>query len=168
MKVYIVTSGEYSDYHIDRVFSTRKKAQEFLDHIGKAGFNIEEYDVDEKTPRGVFSYQVIIPDYSGRKTRVSLQEPFTEYEKDAFRYTLDPYNEAYCFNIQAKDAPHAIKIASERLMQIRAMKYLFPRLYDECVRSVHRRAALNIPIMSTPWYNYRTKEIVLKEGEYII
>jgi len=30
-KVFVVTSGEYSDYRIDRVFSTRKKALEYLD-----------------------------------------------------------------------------------------------------------------------------------------
>lgn len=30
MKVYIVTSGSYSDYHIDRVFLSENKAHEYL------------------------------------------------------------------------------------------------------------------------------------------
>jgi hypothetical protein len=30
-KIFIVTTGEYSDYSIDRVFSTRQKALEYLD-----------------------------------------------------------------------------------------------------------------------------------------
>ena len=30
-KVYIVTDGEYSDYHIESCFSTKKKAQEYID-----------------------------------------------------------------------------------------------------------------------------------------
>lgn len=57
MKVYIVTQGQYSDYHIEQVFSTREKAQEYLDHIGNGNdADIDEYNIDEETPRGVFAY----------------------------------------------------------------------------------------------------------------
>ena len=35
MKVYLVSTGEYSDYHIVGVFSTHEKAQEYID-INKA------------------------------------------------------------------------------------------------------------------------------------
>ena len=31
MQVYVVTSGEYSDYRIDAIFSTAEKAQEYID-----------------------------------------------------------------------------------------------------------------------------------------
>lgn len=31
MQVYVVTSGEYSDYGINAIFSTREKAQEYVD-----------------------------------------------------------------------------------------------------------------------------------------
>ena len=30
MQVYVVTSGEYSDYGIDAIFSTAEKAQEYV------------------------------------------------------------------------------------------------------------------------------------------
>ena len=51
-KVYIVTSGEYSDYHIDAVFTTREKAEQFCAVHNTCErysnfYNIEEYDVDE-------------------------------------------------------------------------------------------------------------------------
>lgn len=50
-KVYIVTSGEYSDYHIDACFSTKQKAQEFIRNAEKTEElwdrpRIEEWDLD--------------------------------------------------------------------------------------------------------------------------
>ena len=46
-KIYIVTSGEYSDYTIERVFSTKEKANEFIQQHG-TDYRIEEYVVDEE------------------------------------------------------------------------------------------------------------------------
>lgn len=49
-KVYIVTEGEYSDYHIEEVFSTRKKAEEFIEKYKEVEEywygEIEEYEID--------------------------------------------------------------------------------------------------------------------------
>lgn len=44
-KVYIVTSGEYSDYHIDAVFASREKAEAYIKIKDKAKW--EEYEHDE-------------------------------------------------------------------------------------------------------------------------
>ena len=52
-KVYIVTSGEYSDYGIDRVFSTEEKAKEWVDVITSmygGNYNIEQYELDAPIP----------------------------------------------------------------------------------------------------------------------
>lgn len=52
-KVYIVTSGEYSDYGIDRVFSTEEKAKEWVDVITSmygGNYNIEQYKLDAPIP----------------------------------------------------------------------------------------------------------------------
>ena len=52
-KVYIVTSGEYSDYGIDRVFSTEEKAKEWIDIITSmygGNYNIEQYELDAPIP----------------------------------------------------------------------------------------------------------------------
>lgn len=51
-KIYIITSGEYSDYGIDCCFSTQEKAKEFLEFINKekgnawSKYRIEEYPLD--------------------------------------------------------------------------------------------------------------------------
>lgn len=50
MKVYVVTSGEYSDYHIDGVFDDLNKAEIYVATIeDKYGDNarIEEFDTEE-------------------------------------------------------------------------------------------------------------------------
>ena len=52
-KVYIVTSGEYSGYGIDRVFSTEEKAKEWVDVITSmygGNYNIEQYELDAHIP----------------------------------------------------------------------------------------------------------------------
>lgn len=53
IKVFIVTSGEYSDYGIDRVFSTEEKAKEWVDIITSmygGNYSIEQYELDAPIP----------------------------------------------------------------------------------------------------------------------
>lgn len=157
MKVYIVTQGDYSDYHIEQVFSTREKAQEYIDHTGYDNSWIEEYDVDEEVPRGTFLYLVVMYDNDWPATASLLA---SDSVKDTVHYD---HNTTY-FTIEAKDAPHAVKIASERFMQIKAMPYLFPRLKEECVCL---RNGLGYVLKSCPVYDYNTKEIILGEDEYL-
>jgi len=53
MKVYVVTTGEYSDYHIDEIFTDETKAQQYvhLKNILAGGYyyNIEPYETDTVT-----------------------------------------------------------------------------------------------------------------------
>ena len=52
-KVFIVTSGEYSDYDIDRVFTTEEKAKEWVDVITSmygGNYSIEQYELDAPIP----------------------------------------------------------------------------------------------------------------------
>ena len=44
-KVYVVTSGEYSDYHIVGIFDSREKAEEYINHSTYSDLNdVEEYN----------------------------------------------------------------------------------------------------------------------------
>ena len=45
-KVYLVSSGRYSDYSILAVFSTREKAEELNGHFGVYANDIEEFLLD--------------------------------------------------------------------------------------------------------------------------
>lgn len=44
MKIYIVTAGEYSDYHIEAVFTDKKQAELFC---AIHEYDLEEYEADE-------------------------------------------------------------------------------------------------------------------------
>ena len=47
MIVYIVTSGEYSDYHIDAVFDNKEKAELYCATHDMQYCDIEEWDTEE-------------------------------------------------------------------------------------------------------------------------
>ena len=50
MKIYAVNSGCYSDYRVDALFSTRKKAERYMAGIKDGDYNdIEEYELDPDT-----------------------------------------------------------------------------------------------------------------------
>ena len=52
-KVFIVTSGEYSDYGIYRVFSYEEKAKGWIEVITSmygGNYNIEQYELDAPIP----------------------------------------------------------------------------------------------------------------------
>lgn len=52
-KVFIVTSGEYSDYDIKAVFSTREKAEAYINAKGTDYYwEVEEWDVDAESTEG--------------------------------------------------------------------------------------------------------------------
>ena len=48
MKVYLVSSGSYSDYSIDRVFTTLEKAELWVGACNGKGYEIDEWDVDQE------------------------------------------------------------------------------------------------------------------------
>lgn len=50
MKVYVVTEGQYSDYSIEQIFSTRKNAELYVQTRRKDDYDhyyIEEYELDQ-------------------------------------------------------------------------------------------------------------------------
>ena len=50
-KVYVVTAGDYSDYHIKGIFDSREKAGEYINHSTDSDLNdIEEYNLNELKP----------------------------------------------------------------------------------------------------------------------
>lgn len=64
--VYIVTSGSYSDYGIDRVFKSREKAELYCEC--HEGCEIEEWDFDDDSIYTVYDYVNVIANiYPNRK-----------------------------------------------------------------------------------------------------
>ena len=134
MKVYILTNGCYSDYHIVGAYSSKEAAQRWADHIiGSDDARVEEYDVDHDhgVPRGLFPFTVLY---------VGMAKPFLGWKQVGWQepralepQTLTPERQEWhpeessvsavgSIDVYAKDAKHALKIASEKRAQWIASK----------------------------------------------
>ena len=58
MKIYIVSAGSYSDYHIEKLFSNKDKAEEYADWLEDSN-DVEEYEVDDITEYKKY-YKIIV------------------------------------------------------------------------------------------------------------
>lgn len=157
-KIYIVTSGEYSDYHIEAVFSTREKAEEYIQQHGTQ-YRIEPHGVDE-----------VIVDKKNKIWEVSMRfdnfeldycEPFeNEYYalyKDTFRYDTLWHYEKIKQYIEADSMERAVKVASERMAQIKANKDI---LYSRAF--ILKRDTTYYNHGTYPTVYYKTGEIMKK------
>jgi len=60
-KVYIVTEGVYSDYHIEAVFSSKAEAEEYIDKLKELDYcysepQIEEWFIDVPKSKWVLTF----------------------------------------------------------------------------------------------------------------
>lgn len=62
MKVYIVTNGEYSDYHIVKVFLDKAMADDFAERATTSGYGndykVEVYDTEEDANNNLLTFRV--------------------------------------------------------------------------------------------------------------
>jgi hypothetical protein len=121
-KIFVVTSGAYSDYGIDTIFSTRELAQEFIDFFKKRDnwdvYKIEEWELDKynlgyKGKRKPFTVSI---EKNGDVEIVREGMPYEEYSSD-LNFIVEYYGfEDLTANIVvfADDEKHAVKIANEK------------------------------------------------------
>jgi hypothetical protein len=126
-KIYIITSGEYSDYHICAVFTTREKADDYVQQKG-LGYRIEEHDLDKEVIKNT---QLWCVEFNLRYNEV-VNAKVRDYDEDEVRDTCHverfisgDYMYLY---VDADSMDRAIKIASERLVAIKANEYIWLRL----------------------------------------
>lgn len=123
-KIYIVTSGEYSDYSIDAVFSTKEKAKEYIQQYG-TDYAIEEYDLDQEVKKETKIWKIMFD-----KNGVAEALPsFLMKEADICFVSVLWDGERYIhIHVDADSMDRAIKIARERYAAIRANSYIWLRL----------------------------------------
>lgn len=120
-KVYVITRGEYSDYHICAVAATKEIAEK-LQKIYSEDFwddaIIEEYDLNETRDDVRVFYDVTFED-----DRVSAC--FNEYgEKESIRFYKGNKSQSdrLIVCVRARDEDHAVKIAQDRRAEYLAKK----------------------------------------------
>ena len=137
MLVYVVTVGEYSDYGIVKIFSTRERAEEYIALCNKydkynANFNeIEDYEIDPDvriTHNHPFKFFYDVDmDKDGNIRKIS--KPYLDiddidsmkqkfYFSEGIDWDTDDinYRKYLCFHgqVNANDEEHAIKIMGEK------------------------------------------------------
>lgn len=163
-KVFIVTSGTYSDYDIKAVFSTREKAEEYINAKGTDyAWEVEEWDVDEESTECHDAiYNVSINMKSGS---VTVNERSWDYEFDVERKDCFLYEGSHSIRmwLESDGLEMVKKVASERWMQIKASQpVVFPYLYEKVVGDRRHFGQL---CNKYPMYNFVTKKIILSDTQ---
>ena len=134
-KVYVVTSGSYSDYRIECVFSTREKAEEYLQYHDDE-YRIEEYALDEEFEKKGSIWEITIDlsndDIDVRKVFHPLGEEYIK-NLDCMQLRKKPYyykDKSYKFRtwMRTTTRDRAIRIARERLVAARSNEVIWLRL----------------------------------------
>lgn len=91
MQVYVVTSGEYSDYRVDAIFSTKEKAQEYINFreftdTWKESYGIDVWELDKFNMNESVNL-VLINDkvYNFESVKFSLEWLYDEFDEGTDR-----------------------------------------------------------------------------------
>lgn len=121
---YVVTSGEYSDYRVDGVFSDKEKADSFAKKAEDR--TIEKYNIDdEEQLRKEYWYEISIRiDNSSKAKNVSVNDLSQSGQFfDAVRFLSgDGLGSCFYFYLKAIDRDKAKAIALERFHALLAVE----------------------------------------------
>ena len=119
MKVYIVTEGCYSDYHIEAVFLDKQKAESYI--VGWDGYHIEEFETADDTVKdiGDVLYKYVFEKYRSRRGEFSLRDKMIiwkdDYMKDvAKNLEKGTYYAGMCVYLDEDNEEKACKIVNDR------------------------------------------------------
>ena len=158
-KIYIVTSGEYSDYQINAVFSTGEKAEEYVDAYG-SDYRIEEYPVDDAGVKKNESIWLVSVNWKTGEAISANPKNYSEYyaDKEGTVQYKKFCGEYLDIVLMSDSMTRAKKVAAERFMQVKALHAVkFPLLMRECVIKYKYIDKIY------PFYDYNTGKILLYE-----
>lgn len=136
-KIYLVTSGSYSDYSVECAFTTRAKALEWIN--GSEKFDIEEFDLDRDPSTGCRQYMKLTVEMDNSAKLVSyehVEDPDSRYlnpdeiyiceryrgdwDSATRRYTNSYIELAMLFKA-GTPVQDALKVASKKCAQLKAL-----------------------------------------------
>ena len=129
-KIYIVTSGEYSEYEINAVFTTKEKAVDYVEQHGTY-YDIEEYELDKEVEKKSQLWSIVFCIEDGKFDEANPisynknKEVDTCYVEERFGNGKMYY---IIFLVDADSMNRAVKIARERFAAVKANEYVWLRL----------------------------------------
>ena len=166
-KVYVVTAGDYSDYHIAGIFDSREKAEEYINYSTYSDLNdIEEYNLNEPPDKREKIFE-IRSDFENIDCKIVGDSSEPMMYKDLMHimnFGLGDRKQYIYFYICADTRERAIKIASERLRQVKAEEHFrFPML-----RRLVGFRYYDSKVVEFPYIHYHTGEVVLPSNYSLI
>jgi len=112
-KVYVITQGSYSDYHICAIFSDKKKAEEMVDFFNDEyeQATIEEWPIDVAPSRNRKKFSVFMRK-NGDVEKINEDKLYdvTNFKNEVIEWWN---KEGWIFQVWARDRGHAVKIAGD-------------------------------------------------------
>lgn len=135
--IYVVTSGSYSDYGIEAMFSTKENADLYIgdrERDGWDGVNVEEYELDagmDVVRRGIKDYTVDMNRAGEVIDEVRESWPSSEvvdvgYYRDEQWHWRPALIDTWKFVIRCESKEQAIKVANERRTRLLATEQWVP------------------------------------------
>lgn len=154
-KVYIITYGDYSDYSICAVFSTRDKAEGYIQQHGNV-FRIEEHLLDETVEQSeIWSVEIGLLSHEIRQCE-SCSDSWSSARIDKFKVFEPAFRNSEWgikMFLRSDSMDRAIKVANERVAQIVANRNI---LYAGAFNKIERGM---FGILNYPWTDYNTGKI---------
>lgn len=113
--IYVLTTGEYSDYKIVGLFTTKELAEAFMEKFNIDG-TVEEYELDvldQYTKMEELAFKVLMKK-DGTVEHVNI----TDDVNDAINTFVGNNKFRLWCTCFAKDKEHAIKITNEKRLQL--------------------------------------------------
>lgn len=127
-KIYIITAGKYSDYHIVGVAESKEVADELLSkYNGLESPSIEEYKINSKNDILEIqnkNYYIVRMDREGNSDSEEWEGCYTDIDKEIElsylgRFSkIHPNTPAMIMYVWANNLTHAVKIANEKRVQM--------------------------------------------------
>lgn len=157
-EIYIVTSGEYSDYTIERVFSTEAKAREYLDTKDDE-YRIEVYNVDEPVVREEQTFRIEFgvdrKDYTGVSVGESSYKADLIHVIETWGHEKWGHEKRIEIYVKSDSRDRAIKVASERFGAIIANQAtMYPYLFVKAINNGFRNPEY-------AYFDFKTGELAL-------
>ena len=156
-KVFVITSGEYSDYRIERVFSARQKALEYLD-TKDDDYRLEEYYLDEPIERQtqVFCISFELDEKKVRKVSTRYGKCYKDLIQVCESWCSD--DSSLDIYVESDSKKRALKVASERYGAVIAGEQtMYPYLRVGVVRYYNGARPA--------YFDFNTGELVLADDQ---
>jgi hypothetical protein len=127
MKVYLVTSGQYSDYRVEAVFSTIERAESYKTGVQYAN-DVEEYDLDPEEPPRLKEGESLFYVHMMKNGSVDFCRACTE---DPSIFVQERWGVQNIHGATRLDREHAIKVANERRASLLATGNWMPGISSD-------------------------------------